>query len=109
MGNKAMNVVQAAAESFVEKIFHHHMYSFSFQVCLARDFLSLACALGFLSLFSTVRCKAVLTATLCNAEFGPLGYKNKVENYYSIYLEELSNTDHCYPLSTYILYEWPVT
>lgn len=42
-------------------------------------------------------CKAVSIATLCNAELGPLGYKNKVENYSSIYVE-LSNTDHCYLL-----------
>lgn len=42
-------------------------------------------------------CKAVSIATLCNAELGPLGYKTKVENDSSIYVE-LSNSDHCYLL-----------
>lgn len=42
-------------------------------------------------------CKAVSIATLCNAELGPLGYRNKVENDSSICVE-LSNSDHCYLL-----------
>lgn len=40
-------------------------------------------------------CKAVSIATLCNAELGPLGYKNEVGNCNGVYAE-LSNTGHCY-------------
>lgn len=99
-----MTVVHAllVAKSSVEKVFHHHMYSFSYQVHLTEDyFLSLAFALRFFAQFYVVRCKAISTATHCNIELRPLGYQNKVQNDYSIYLEKMSHIHHCYELIIY--------
>lgn len=74
-----------------------HIFLF-FLGMFSQRFSFLACSLGFFVHFFYCQSKAVRIATLCNVELGPLGYKNKVENYNSIYLEELSDTDHCCPL-----------
>lgn len=99
-----MTVVQASlvAKSFVEKVFHHHIYSFSCQVRLAEYyFFTCLCSRISLPRLYVVRSKAISIATYCDVELRPSGYKNKVQNYYSIRLEKLSNIDHCYVLRIY--------
>lgn len=87
------------ANSFVENVFLQHMYSFSCQVHLAKVyFLPLTFALGFFCPVYVVRCKAISTATQCNIELRPLGYK--IQNEFSIYLEKFSDID-CYVLRIY--------